>query len=155
MPAFIPPLKRGRKITPFPHRLQMVRLAVRGNPRFKVLNIEKKMGRISYTVETLALLRQKHPGIRFYLLLGSDNLAILKSWREPKKVFSMAVPVFAHRPDSAGKFPAWLIKAQWLHNPRLEISSSDLRACLKAGRSIRYQVPEPVERYIRKNRLYL
>lgn len=154
VPAFLPPHKRGGKVSPFQHRLQMIRLAVRGNPRFRVLTIEKKKGGLSYTVETLALLGRKYPGARFYLLLGSDNLAELSSWREPEKIFSLATPVFAHRLKAQKKLPAWLGRVVWLNNPRLEISSTNLRARVRAGRFISFLVPEAVERYIRKKRLY-
>ncbi len=154
VPAFRPPHKQGEQVTPFQHRLQMIRLAVRGHSRFRVLTIEKKKGGLSYTVETLALLGRNHPEARFYLLLGSDNLAQLSSWREPEKIFSLATPVFAHRPKADEKPPAWMERVIWLSNPRLEISSANLRARARAGRSIRYLVSEAVEGYIRKNRLY-
>lgn len=154
VPAFLPPHKQREKVTPFQHRLQMVRLAVRGNPRFKVLTIEKEKRGVSYTVETLPLLRQKHPNTHFFLLLGADNLSELSDWKEPEKVFSMAQPVFAHRPLTEEKLPVWLEQAVWLSNPRLEISASDLRRRVQAGGSVRYLVSEGVERYIRKKGLY-
>ncbi|HEU4437467.1 MAG TPA: nicotinate-nucleotide adenylyltransferase [candidate division Zixibacteria bacterium] len=154
IPAFRPPHKRGERVSSFAHRLAMLRLAIRGNKRFKVLTIEKEKGGLSYTVETLPLLRRKHPNTQFFLLLGSDNLSELGGWREPEKVFSMAQPVFAHRPLTDEKLPAWLEHAVWLSNPRLEISATDLRARVRAGQSIRYFVPEAVERYIRKKGLY-
>ena len=154
LPAFLPPHKRGEKVSPFRHRLHMVRLAVRGNLRFKVLTVEKEKGGLSYTVETLPLLSQKHPSVRFYLLLGSDNLSLLDTWKEPEKVFSMATPVFAHRPLTDEKTPAWMEPAVWLSNPRLEISSTHLRRRVRARRSIRYLVPGAVERYIRMKGLY-
>lgn len=154
LPAFVPPHKRGVRVTSFAHRLQMVRLAVRGNARFKVLTVEKEKGGLSYTVETLPLLRRKHPNVQFFLLLGSDNLAELSSWREPEKVFSMARPVFAHRPLTDEGLPPWLERPVWLSNPRLEISSTDMRARVRAGGSVRYLVPNAVERYITKKRLY-
>jgi nicotinate-nucleotide adenylyltransferase len=154
IPAFRPPHKRGETINSFAHRLQMLRLAVRGNQHFKVLTIEKEKGGLSYTVETLPLLRQKHPHAHFFLLLGSDNLSELSTWKEPEKVFSMAQPVFAHRPLTAEKLPVWLEHAVWLSNPRLEVSATDLRKRIRAGRSIRYLVPEGVGRYLRKKGLY-
>ncbi|MCI0330606.1 MAG: nicotinate-nucleotide adenylyltransferase [candidate division Zixibacteria bacterium] len=162
LPALRPPHKQGRRITSFRHRLEMVRLAVLVNPRFKVLTIEKEKGGVSYTVETLPLLRKKHPKTRFFLLLGSDNLSELRSWKEPEKVFSMATPVFAHRPrtdssttlGTSEKVPVWMERAYWLSNPRLEISSTDLRRRIRVGQSVRYLVPEGVERYIRTKRLY-
>jgi len=154
IPAFRPPHKRGEKISPFQHRLQMLRLAIRGNKRFKVLTVEKEKGGLSYTVETLPLLRQKHPHTQFFLLLGSDNLSELGGWREPEKIFSMARPVFAHRPLTNEKLPVWLEHAVWLSNPRLEISATDLRNRIRAGKNIRYLVPEAVERYIQKKGLY-
>lgn len=154
IPAFRPPHKRGELVSPFQHRLKMLQLAVRGNRRFKILTIEKEKGGLSYTVETLPLLRQKHPHAQFFLLLGSDNLAELSTWKEPEKVFSMAQPVFAHRPLTDEKLPAWLEHAVWLNNPRMEISATDLRKRVRSGQSIRYLVPEGVERYIRRKRLY-
>jgi len=152
--SFVPPLKKNKKVSPFAHRAQMVRLAVRENRRFKVSTIEQERKGASYAVETLALLRRKHPNVCFYFLLGADNLESFKKWREPEKVFSMAVPVFAHRPNFSGKMPGWLKRAIWLGNPRLEISSTALCARIKSGRSIRYLVPEAVERYVRRNGLY-
>ena len=154
IPAFRPPHKRGERVSSFAHRLAMLRLAIRGNKRFKVLTIEKEKGGLSYTVETLPLLRRKHPNTHFFLLLGSDNLAELSSWKEPEKVFSMAQPVFAHRPRTEETLPTWLEHAVWLSNPRLEISATDLRARVRAGRTIRYLIPETVELYIRKKGLY-
>lgn len=155
LPAFVPPHKKNKKITPYEHRNRMLRLAIRGNREFKVADVEKRKGGTSYTVETLALLRKKHPGFRFYLILGSDNLAILSTaWKEPQKVFSMATPVFARRPNGKAKLPGWLKKVLWLNNPVLNISSTNLRARVKAGRSIRYLIPEAVERHIKRNRLY-
>ncbi len=154
IPAFRPPHKRGEKVSSFQHRLAMLRLAVRENRRFKVLTIEKKKGGLSYTVETLPLLRRKHPNVHFFLLLGADNLGELSSWKDPEKVFSMAQPVFAHRPWKEEVPPVWLERAVWLSNPRLEISATDLRKRAQTGRSIAYLVPEKVERYIRKSGLY-
>lgn len=154
LPAFLPPHKKGQFVTPFKQRLRMAQLAIKGNPRFKVLTIEKEKGGVSYTVETLPLLRKKNPETRFFLLLGSDNLTELAGWKEPEKVFSMVQPVFALRLQTEGKLPAWLEQAVWLSNPRLEISSTDLRRRVRFGQSIRYLVPEAVERYIRKYRLY-
>ena len=154
IPAFRPPHKRGERVSPFAQRLAMLRLAVRGNKRFKVLTIEKEKGGLSYTVETLPLLRQKHPNTQIFLLLGSDNLSELGGWREPEKVFSMAQPVFAHRPRTEKTAPPWLEHAVWLSNPRMEISATNLRALVRTGQSIRYLVPEAVERYIQKKRLY-
>ncbi|HLG94452.1 MAG TPA: nicotinate-nucleotide adenylyltransferase [candidate division Zixibacteria bacterium] len=154
IPAYRPPHKQEEKVSTFQHRLRMVRLAIRGNRRFKVLTIEKEKGGVSYTVETLPLLRRKYPNTHFFLLLGADNLSEFSNWREPEKVFSMAQPVFAHRPRTEEKVPAWLEGAVWLSNPQLEISASDLRQRIRAGRSIRYLVPDAVEHYISKMGLY-
>jgi nicotinate-nucleotide adenylyltransferase len=155
LPSYIPPHKKNRRITPYEHRQRMLRLSVQRNRRFKVVEVEKRKGGISYTVESLALLRKKHPGFRFYLILGSDNLAILSTaWKEPKKVFSLAVPVFARRPNGKARPPGWLKRVVWLHTPMLDISSTALRARVKAGRSIRHLVPAEVERYILSKRLY-
>jgi nicotinate-nucleotide adenylyltransferase len=163
MPAGTPPHKLRRVLTPVRHRVAMTRLAVRGNRAFTVSTLEARRAGPSFTVDTLAALARLHPGSRLYLLMGADSLDEFSTWHEPKRILRLATLAVAARPGAQGsarhgaraaaaaRLPG---KVVWLDNPRLEISSSVLRAELRAGRPVRYLVADAVERYIRRHRLY-
>lgn len=155
MPAGTPPHKLRRVLTPVRHRLAMTRLAVRGNRAFTVSTLEARRAGPSFTVDTLAALARLHPGSRLYLLMGADSLDEFSTWHEPKRILRLATLVVASRPGARAtgkrRLPG---KVVWLDNPRLEVSSSVLRAELRAGRPVRYLVADAVERYVRRHRLY-
>src|SRR5215471_5138390 len=83
VPAPRPPQKDGQAITRFDARVEMLALAIAGQPAFKIDELEKERTGPSYTVETLAELRRRHPGDTFFLLVGGDSLADLPGWRDP------------------------------------------------------------------------
>ncbi len=155
MPAGTPPHKLRRVLTPVRHRLAMTRLAVRGNRAFTVSTLEARRSGPSFTVDTLAALARLHPGSRLYLLMGADSLDEFSTWHEPKRILKLATLAVAARPGARApgrtRLPG---KVVWLDNPRLEISSSVLRAELRAGRPVRYLLADSVERYARRHRLY-
>jgi len=164
VPAAHPPHKRGTWATPIAHRLAMTRLAVRGHRGFTVSDLEVRRAGASYTVETLRELRRRHPGTDWWLLLGEDSLRGLKRWRHPHEIAALARIAVAPRsplPRGAGRgradsrTPAWLRgRVRWLSSPVLEIASRDLRARARRGDSLRVLVPDTVEAYARRHRLY-
>jgi len=158
MPAGTPPHKRGRRLTDAAHRLAMTRLAVRGNAAFEVSDLEARRTGPSFTVDTLHALRARHPGARFYLLMGADSLADFPTWREPTAIARLATLVVAARPVSTRPRPPRrsprLRRVIVLDNPVIAISSSALRARSRAGASLRYLVPDPVAAYIGRHGLY-
>ena len=156
VPAAQPPHKRGVAVTSFADRLAMTRLAVGRHPAFEVSRVEADREGPSFTVDTLRDLRARNPGARWYLLLGEDSLADLAHWREPDAVVRLATPVIAARP---GRHPRRATRAfgrrvVWLDNPGIAISSRELRARARNGRSLRYLVPDAVATYIERHRLY-
>jgi nicotinate-nucleotide adenylyltransferase len=163
MPAGIPPHKLRRGLSPVRHRVAMTRLAVRGNHAFTVSTLEARRAGPSFTVDTLAAIARLHPGSRLYLLMGADSLDDFSTWHEPKRILELATLVVARRKGAgaaarpgarasgSGRLPG---KVLWLDNPPLEVSSSALRAELRAHRSVRYLVAEAVERYSTRHRLY-
>ncbi len=156
MPAGSPPHKRGRRLSEPAHRLAMTRLAVRGNAAFTVSDLEAQREGPSFTVDTLHALRARHPGARFYLLMGADSLADFPTWHEPEAIAHLATLVVAARP--VGTRPRARARAAGrvvrLDNPVLAISSSALRARSRAGLSMRYLVPDAVAAYIGRHALY-
>ncbi len=154
IPAAVPPHKRTRKdITPAPIRLEMVKRAIAGNPRFVVDDRELKRKGPSYTVETLEELTGEFPGTEFTLLIGMDNLPDFHTWRDPARIRSLAVVAVMSRP-AVERPPRKQDGFRLVPIPLIEVSSSSIREMVRQGRSIRYLVPRRVEGMIVRERLY-
>jgi nicotinate-nucleotide adenylyltransferase len=165
MVSAAPPHKREREVTSFDKRVEMVQLAVAGNPAFQVSEMEKDRAGPSYTADTLAELQQQYPQTEFHWILGSDCLPDLPHWHEPAKVVSLAKLVVVTRPG----WPAWSaeqlrvelklkpdfpLHMQVVLMPLVDLASRDLRRRVAEGRSIRYLVPPAVAAFILDKKLY-
>ena len=150
IPTHQPPHKRVPGLLDGAIRLRMVRLAIKDQPAFVASDIELQRPGPSYSIDTVAALHRALPEAQLFLLIGQDMLTVRwAAWRELKRLCTIAA---VRRPG------ARRMKAQrgirWLEMPAIDVSSSDIRARLAAGRSIRYLVPPAVERYIRQHDLY-
>ena len=161
MPAASPPHKPGLPVTDPEHRLAMVRLAVAGNPAFEASDLEVRRGGASYTVDTLEGLVES--GLeRPWLILSSEALALLPTWREPRRILELARLAVVPRGGFDPLGPAWVDavfpgygdRVTFLAGPLLPISGSVVRRRARAGRSVRYLVPDAVAAYIAQHRLY-
>lgn len=163
LPAGQPWLKVNRVITPPVHRVAMIGLAIETNPEFKLSTIEIERAGPSYTVDTIKAL-QTHFGsqAKLFFLLGWDSLNELPLWKEAAKLVKMCQLVAIPRQDCPkpdlnsleALIPGIASNTILLDMPFIGISSSEIRKRVAAGKSIRYLVPEPVERYIAEHRLY-
>ncbi len=155
IPAALPPHKKKIKISPSLARLQMINLAVKDNPDFRVLDLELKRKGASYTVDTLRDLTRRYPGTQFFLILGEDNLNYIQSWKDLHEIFSLAKVIFVPRPGfKNNKAKSRLKKGVFLKLRGIDISSTEVRERIKKGKSIRYIVPDEVQKYIKKKGLY-
>jgi nicotinate-nucleotide adenylyltransferase len=169
VPTAIQPFKQSRQPAAGQHRSEMLALAVGGNPAFEISTAELDRGGVSYTVDTLAALQATHGTDELFLILGPDALASLPDWREPARILDLAGVIAVERDglddvSSAvqesrlatllGRERAQQLTADRVRVPALAIRSSDLRALVKAGRSIRYRTPRAVERFIATHGLY-
>jgi len=166
LPAGDPPHKHNRHIAPAAQRVQMVELAIAGNPAFALSLVDVERAGLSYTVDTLKLLHQQWgSGTEIYFVIGWDMLEDLLIWHDPAGVVAqvdrlVAVhrPGYEHEPHYLERLEAALPGISELllplAAPQIAISSSDLRRRVAEGRSIRYQVPEAVEAYILARGLY-
>ena len=165
LPAPRPPQKDARAITRLDTREDMLELALAGNPSFRIEHIEKERDGPSYTVDTLKLLRERHPGHEFSLILGGDSLADLPSWRDPVGIVRQAGLLVMTRqgnshPDAEtlrktlGMPATEKLDLRFIEAPLISISSRDLRQRVATGQSIRYMVPRAVEVIIRDRKLY-
>jgi nicotinate-nucleotide adenylyltransferase len=165
VPAARPPHKDEPALTRFEQRVEMLALAVAGNPAFRIDELEKERSGPSYTADTLAELRRRHPGHEFFLLIGSDALVDLPHWYEPIRVLEQAGLLVMSRPSSTVLTAEQLrtqlhmpenvpLRLQAVETPQIDISSRDLRRRAAAGHSLRYFLPRAVECYIHDKRLY-
>jgi nicotinate-nucleotide adenylyltransferase len=155
-----PPHKPGGR-TAVGHRLEMVRIAIAGNPALVASDIEAMRPGPHYSVETLEAVHRDHPADDLFFLIGADSLADLPTWRQPARIAQLATIVVVNRPGiEESRDPTPTDFGQGNHAPRavtippVGIASSDLRCRLAGGRSIRYMVPRGVEAYIEAHGLY-
>jgi len=156
LPAGRPPHKRGRRISPAPTRVQLLERTLAGVRGFRLEPLETERRRTSYTVDTLETLHARHPWVEWWLLVGGDMLADLPRWRHPARVLELARVAVMDRAGHAPTWPASLgpRRLKLLRPPRIELSSTLIRRRVRQGQSIRFLVPEAVERYIRVHGLY-
>jgi len=163
VPAGQPWLKVDRVITPQNHRVEMVRRAITTNPYFELGTVEVERPGPSYTVDTMTML-QKELGAEanFFFILGHDTLADLWLWKEPRELVQICRLVVAPRLSSSLldlnslelAIPGVRDNIIQLDMPVVEISSSEIRRRLAQGLSIRYLVPDEVEKYIIEQKVY-
>ena len=150
VPAAAQPLKVGTPAIASPQdRLEMVRLVVADDANYQVDDAEIVRKGLSYTVDTLEHLSTRHAGAKIFLLLGEDALAGFDQWRGPGRIRELATLAVMQR--SGDKPSARLVSVS---TRRVDVSSTEIRARLRAGKSIKGFVPESVERFIYARGLY-
>jgi len=161
VPAGQPWQKADRVVSPGPLRLAMVERAIAGNPHFVADAREVNRPGPTYTVETIAELAAE-TGAEPWFILSMEALAGLATWRDPDRILALARLCVVPR-DGAhdavlatfrARFPAAADRIVVLDHPRLAISSTVVRARVRAGRSIRYLVPDAVAAVIFEHALY-
>ena len=153
VPARQQPFKVGHHGASAEDRLRMVEMAIAGAHRFALERSEIDRSGPSFTVDTLRTLRDREPDHSFVLLIGADAAAELPTWHQAEEISRLARIVMFAR-------PAWLDSRmigdfEAIRVPQVEISASEIRRRVRAGRSIRYWVPDAVRDHITTRRLYL
>ena len=164
VPAAVQPLKSGVR-TEGVHRLAMTELCFGGLPRVEVDPIEIHRGGLSFTVDTVEAYRRQWPSADLHLLIGEDALAGLARWRDPARLLSMVRLVVLTRTIQAAANPDESVSSntdRWMPDPplrlvtrRVDVSSTEIRARVESGRSLRGFVPDAVAAYIASTGLYL
>jgi nicotinate-nucleotide adenylyltransferase len=162
MPAALPPHKRDRSMSSITDRLLMTRLAISGNDAFELSTLEVGRPGPSFTIDSVEELRRTYHDARLFLLMASDSLAQIDTWREPDRLLSLIEWAVAPRPGSSlpdaerlqERFGAAAQRIHLLAGPTLDVSSTAIRQRVAAGRVIRYLVPQAVEELIMEKGLY-
>ena len=153
-----PPHKNPQELSLASHRLEMLRLALADHSGFSVSALELQRQGTSYTVDTLRQLHSmpEHAEADLHLIVGMDSLATLAEWRDPETIIQLARLLVYPRLDADPRVlrPEFQQSYRLLDSPIVEISSSEIRRRVQRGGTIRYLVPETVQRYIETNRLY-
>lgn len=164
IPTGDPPHKEGMNVTDAVHRYNMVCEAISTNPDFEASRIEVDRLGFSYTIDTLTELKSTFDeDSRFFFITGADVVYELLTWKEYEKVFAMCEFAAVMRPgfekdDVLNRIKS--LKERFgaeiclIDIPLIGISSTLIRDNIVNGRSVKYLIPERVERYIYKHGLY-
>lgn len=162
IPAAVSPLKVGRMVAPDEDRLAMLRLAIADEAAFSVSDYEIAKAGVSYTIDTVRHFEAAWPDARFILIIGADSLATLHRWREARALVDRCEILTLARPgwtvDCVPGFDeavAARLLAGVVADFSQDVSSSEVRRRLAAGRSASGLVPAAVADYIRRRNLYV
>jgi nicotinate-nucleotide adenylyltransferase len=165
VPAALPPHKRQQPLTPFAQRVEMLALALAGQPAFRIDEVEKDRPGPSYTADTLDTLAARRPGDGLFFIIGSDSLNDLPLWYEPRRILQRAALLVVRRADwpvcTAEELRGLLrlesdfpLRYEVVEAPLITLSSRDIRRRIATGQSVRYMIPRAVEAYIEEKGLY-
>ena len=155
VPAAEPPHKPTFTLSPARDRLAMVELAIASNPSFVSSDLELRRAGPSYTVDTLAELARERRGDELFLIVGSDTLGEMATWREPERIFGLSTIAVLDRPGAeVAPHPLPSARVVRVNGPGLFLSASEVRRRVREGLSIRYLLPDTVAAYIASHGLY-
>jgi nicotinate-nucleotide adenylyltransferase len=162
IPCAAPPHKTDGQLADGRHRLAMARAAVKGDRRFRVLDMEVRRGGISYSIDTLNELRGRYPHDQFFFIMGSDNFEHVGTWHRFREVVRQCEFLVIARPGFPLRMPPPSIPAGSLPDLRyhviestpMDVSSTRIRRRLSNRESVERLVPAAVLGYIRRHHLY-
>ncbi len=167
IPSARPPHKRDWILSDASHRLSMAKLAVAGDGLLEVSDVEMHRSGPSYTIDTVAEFRRHlGSGVELIWIIGADSLPELPTWHRIAELVKQVRIVTATRPGwkppamdsltaAVGPDAAKSLLEDCIETPAIDISSTDIRARVAAGRSVRYLTPPEVASYIVQHRLFL
>jgi nicotinate-nucleotide adenylyltransferase len=137
-------------------RFDLVQNAVKNDDRFEVSDVEFRMPKPSYTIDTLVILTEKHPTYDFYLIMGEDNLTSFHKWKNYQELLKLSSILYYPR-ETKKTIKEDIInsgKVKRIDAAFMQISSTYIRDKIKSGKSIKYLVPDKVRELIIKNGFY-
>lgn len=146
------PLKANQSILNKFHRKYLIDIAIAGEKKLKTSTIEFNLPTPSYTIDTLAYLKEKHADFEFTIIMGSDSLQNISKWKNYEQILNNYSILVYER-------PGFTVENQFnnvtiLKAPLLDVSSSNIRKMIKQGQSIKFLVPDVVKEEIEKNLYY-
>ncbi|MBP1668802.1 MAG: nicotinate-nucleotide adenylyltransferase [Bacteroidetes bacterium] len=147
------PLKPKQSLLADYHRRTLMEIAVNNDPRYRVSDIEFSMPQPSYTIDTLAWLKEKYPGTAFVILMGSDGLPTFNKWKNYRLIEEEYQRYIYPRPGFPVNASEYKNSMQ-VNAPLMEISSSFIREAIGNGKNMRNFLPPKVYDYIEEMHFY-
>ncbi len=157
------PMKRNHNLLEDYHRLAMVKEAVEGNDRLQASDIEFGMPKPSYTIHTLAVLREKHPTYNFGLIMGEDNLRTLHKWKNYEEILNNHLiyvyprALTEEEQEKINRKQNRFIdhsRVRLIDAPIMKVSSSLIRRAIKEKKDVKYLLTPPVYKYLNEMNFY-
>ena len=147
------PFKENNSLLNEFDRLHLVRLATQEDNRIKASDIEFSLPKPSYTTNTLAFVSEKYPEHTFGIIMGSDSYQNLDKWKNYDAIVSN-YPIYVYKREGSEIIKQFMVEPKILTAPIIQISASQIREYIKAGKSIRYLVPEIVREEIETRKFF-
>ncbi|KXK24033.1 MAG: nicotinate-nucleotide adenylyltransferase [Bacteroidetes bacterium OLB12] len=144
------PLKPSKGLLHEFDRYDMVKAAIADHYKLEVSDVEFQLPKPSYTIHTLAYLKEKHPAKEFKVIVGGDNLENFSKWKNHEEILNQHGLYVYKRPGVTNTPLERHANVHIVDAPLLDISATYIRNCIRQNKSIRYLVPEPVEQLIRQ-----
>jgi nicotinate-nucleotide adenylyltransferase len=151
------PFKDKKSLLTDHNRLDMVQLAVKNYPKMRASNVEFSLPKPSYTIDTLAYLKEKYPNYSFALIMGEDNLDSLSKWKNSEKLMSdYQIIVYPRTFEGEKKDSEYLQheNISMVNAPIIELSATEIRNMIKEGKNVRPMLPPEVFEYLDGSSFY-
>ena len=148
------PFKKRQTMLSESDRLHLVNLAIEDHPSYRACDIEFRMPKPSYTVDTLARLTDRHPKWNFTLIMGSDNLEQFHKWKNSEAIIANYHRYIYPRPETPPQFMKDIPNATVVDAPLMDISSSFIRSAIAAGKDMPFYMNSKVYQYIKEMHFY-
>ena len=152
IPSYCPPHKKSPNIALAFHRYNMVKLAIKDNPRFEISDIEIKRKGCSYLIDTLRELKNKYSKAKLFFISGSDVSEQIARWKSIREILILSKLVLAKRPGY--RLKKYNRNISVISITELDISSSTIRRKINKVKSVRYLLPMRIYKYIKEKGLY-
>jgi nicotinate-nucleotide adenylyltransferase len=149
------PLKEKNDLLDDHLRLEMVKLAIEGKPYFEACDVEFRLSKPSFTINTLNHLKSQFPDHEFFIIMGSDNFVNFKKWKDYRKILSEYHFLIYPRPGFAKSMDDLQGNFTVVDAPMMEISSTAIRKAISCQQEVTHLLPSPVFDFILRNELYL
>ncbi|MDR1473765.1 MAG: nicotinate-nucleotide adenylyltransferase [Lactobacillales bacterium] len=152
MPEAVPPHRDTKRTISVKHRLNMIELAIKDNPRLGIERIELQFGGMNYTFDTIKKLKKKNPDVDYFFIIGGDMVEYLPQWYQVEELMELVQFVGVGRLGYPEKSSFPVI---WVDVPKIEVSSTYIRRSIGFDSIPKYLMPDEVYQYIQEKGLYL
>lgn len=149
------PFKEKKTLLNDHNRLDMVERALKNYPKMRASNVEFSLPIPSYTIDTLTYLKEKHPKASFSIIMGEDNLAGIRKWKNYETlVHSHQIIVYPRLPELKPENYLQHENITMVHAPIIELSATQIRSMIREGKNVRPMLPPEVFEYLDGSSFY-